>query len=893
MTRTRRLARKASTALVGCLAAAALLAPAAEAAFELQEFEVANSREGQPSRQAGEHADLRTKFRFPNEPTTGRPDDEVKDIRVDLPQGFVGDPSTTPKCAYEGLIAGTFANCPGASQLGIARVSLAQGVENPNGLTITGGLYNIAHGPDVPALFGLNVLNTPVLIRPQVRPGDYGISALSVRTTQAGSVMGADITFWGVPGDSSHDSERQGWGPPPSLRVPLMRNPTSCPAAAQPFSIDVNTWRFPDVSLKRTVNADPDGSPFLIRGCERLSFEPTFEASSESSRAASPTGLSVDVTVPQNEGPDGLATADVRKTKVTFPEGFAVSSSAASGQGSCALSEIKLGSHDAPTCPDSSKIGTVEIETPLLEETLQGDVILAKQNDNPFNSLLALYLAVKGPGFYLKLPGRVDLDPSTGRVTSTFDNTPQLPFEHLRLRLEGGTRAPLVTPDSCGNYAADVEITSWASDAPVSLKAPMAISSGCATGGFSPVLDAGTDSPAAGQHSPFSLRITRQDGEQNLARIQATLPEGLLAKLKGVALCPEAAAASGSCPAASQVGRTVIGAGAGPTPLFVPEPGKAPTAVYLAGPYKSAPYSLVVKVPAQAGPFDLGTVTVRNALEINRTTAQVTASSDPLPQILQGIPVSYRDVRVEVDRPGFTLNPTSCEPMAVSSTLTSSRGATATPSSRYQAAGCAGLAFAPKLALRFFGKTTRNSHPRLRATLKAAPGQANIAKAVVTMPKSEFLENAHIQTICTRPQFAARNCPKGSIYGRAKAITPLLDQPLQGNVYLRANGGERELPDLVADLRGQIDIELVGYIDSVNSRLRTRFVSVPDAPVSKFVLEMKGGKKGLLVHNTDVCKTRPRATVKLDGQNGKVHDFQPLVRTDCGKAKAKKRGGKR
>ena len=299
--------------------------------------------------------------------------------------------------------------------------------------------------------------------------------------------------------------------------------------------------------------------------------------------------------------------------------------------------------------------------------------------------------------------------------------------------------------------------------------------------------------------------------------------------------------------------------------------------------------SLAFITPAIAGPFDLGSVVVRAGLRVNPVTAEITAVSDPLPTILHGIPLYLRDVRVNLDRSEFTLNPTSCDPMSFTGQASSSTGAVAPLSERFQVAGCERLAFKPRLALRFFGKPHRSAHPRLRATLTAAPGQVNIGKAVVTMPKTELLENAHIRTICTRDQWAKDSCPKASIYGSARAFTPLLDQPLEGPVYLRANGGARKLPDLVADLKGQIDIELVGYIDAVNARLRTRFVNVPDAPVSKFVLNMQGGKKSLLVHNTNVCKTKPRASVKFDGQNGKHHDFNPVVKTSCGKGK--KSGG--
>jgi hypothetical protein len=610
--------------------------------------------------------------------------------------------------------------------------------------------------------------------------------------------------------------------------------------------------------------------------------------------------MTVDLSVPQSGKPGNLGTPDLKKAVVTLPPGMTINPAAAGGQQGCAPAQIGIGSNDPPTCPDASQLGSVRIKTPVLEEELEGSVYLAKQQENPFGSLLALYLAVKGPGFYLKLPGKIDLNQSTGQITTTFENTPQLPFEELHLSLRGGPLAPLITPSACGTYTARAELTSWSSSTPVQLESPIMIDQGCANGGFSPGLQAGTADPSGGSFSPFTLRVTRADGQQNVSSIEAKLPKGLLAKLAGIPTCADAQASTGDCPAASQVGTTTVGAGGGSNPVFVPEAGKAPTAVYLAGPYKGAPYSLVVKVPAQAGPFDLGTVVVRNGLYIDPETTQVTTKSDPLPQMLQGIPVAYRDIRVEVNRPGFTINPTSCAPMSVEATIGGSGGATASPSVPFRAANCERLGFAPKLALRLSGAPPRRgANPALRATVTPASGDANIGKASVILPGTELLEQGHIKTVCTRVQFAGGQCPAGSIYGHAKAWTPLLDQPLEGPVYLRSNGGERKLPDLVADLNGQIHVVLVGYIDSVkrhgSPRIRTRFLSVPDAPVSRFVLEMQRGKKSLLANTTNLCKAKPRAEAALAGQNGKRSETRPLVKVSgCGgKAHKKSKGHKK
>jgi hypothetical protein len=392
------------------------------------------------------------------------------------------------------------------------------------------------------------------------------------------------------------------------------------------------------------------------------------------------------------------------------------------------------------------------------------------------------------------------------------------------------------------------------------------------------------------------MHLSRDDGTQPLSGLTVTLPKGLTGKLAGIPYCSDAALgsvsgnegtgaaqlASPTCPAASQLGTVSVGAGAGSNPLYV-NTGKA----YLAGPYKGAPLSMAIVTPAVAGPFDLGNVVVRTALRVDPESAVITAVSDPIPTILHGIPLDLRDVWVNLDRSGFTLNPTNCEELGFTGSASSPSGASAPLSARFQAVSCAALGFKPRLALSVKGGTKRGAYQRLKAVLNAKPGEANIGKVSVALPHSEFLAQEHIRTICTRVQFAADQCPAGSIYGQATAYTPLLEQPLSGPVYLRSSNNP--LPDLVAALHGQIDIDLVGRIDSVKGGIRNTFESVPDAPVSKFVLEMKGGKKSLLVNSRNLCKSTNKATVNMTGQNGKAHDFRPVLKSSCKQGKKQKR----
>ncbi|HET7417547.1 MAG TPA: hypothetical protein VFJ61_07990 [Solirubrobacterales bacterium] len=881
-------------AIAACAMSSMAFAPVASADLKLEDTSISLTHtDGTLSRDAGGHPDLRFRLAIPKKT------EMVHDIDLALPPGFVGDPTTTITCSPDDLLSPIHsgsADCPVPSQIGTVKGS----TEFDNGAReeFYVPLFNMTHGPQVPARFGFLYLNVATYINAEVRPGDYGITSGSRSTSQTQTLEEAEVTIWGVPQDAAHNRERVPRGVPRVLPnifnvpvetppAPFLRNPTSCSEDPATFTAAADSWENRGAFDVVPLTADADGAELSFEGCESLPFEPSASAHATSSAADSPSGFVVDIDVPQSDGPYGHSASDVRKVVTTLPKGMAVSASSAAGLGSCSPAEIGIGTNDPPTCPDSSKLGTVTIDTPLLDEQLQGSVYLAKQNDNPFNSLLALYLGVKGPGFYLKLPGKIDADPNTGQLTATFADTPQLPFEHLRLEMKSGPRAPLTTPRACGTYNVRSEFVPWSGTAPVVDDSSFTISADCGTGGFSPGLRAGTKDATAGGSSPFTLQVTRKDGEQNLAALDVTLPEGLLAKLAGVQVCGNPGAATGNCPPGSQVGRTTVGAGSGPTPVYVPETGKAPTAAYLAGPYKGAPYSLVVKVPAQAGPFDLGTVAVRSGIYVDPVTTAVSVKSDPLPQILQGIPIAYRDVRVEIDRDGFMRNPTSCEGMKVASTIFGSGGATANPAAKFAVVNCDRLGFKPKLALEFSGPTHRSAHPALKATLRMPKGGANIAKASVSLPRTEFLENAHIGTVCTRVQYAADQCPQRSVYGYAKAWTPLLDKPLQGPIYLRSSN--HLLPDLVASLDGQIHVDLAGRIDSPHRRIRTTFWAVPDAPVSKVLISMKGGDKGLLVNNTELCRTKPRARAAFTGQNGKRSVSNPLVKVGCGKSPKKRK----
>ena len=912
--------------------ALALLALAAASAPARAEFGIASfdgsvhNADNTPYTQAGGHpyaADTVLEFNTLPDPQgfpAPIPDGTVKEIVVDLPAGFAGNPASLPECPA-GVVATDPELCPVDSQVGLA-VASTQFFQLIGGRERAFALYNVTPDDDTVARFGYNVTGTPVIFDVEIRSGsDYGLVAVFDDVSQALRTLGGGVRLWGVPADPSHNAQRgcspgeasdfsqpgfeQVCGAPTPAGLPptaFFTNPTRCtpPGVGLEFKARASSHEQPGVfdtaSFTSHLPAPEETTEVGITGCEIVPFEPSISVEPTSQVAGAPTGLDVELRLPQQGlvNPNGIATSHLKGATVELPEGMTVNPSAADGLGSCAPDQIALDSPAPAQCPESAKIGSVRIETPLLEKPLEGAIYQAKQSDNPFGSLLAIYAVAEGPGVVIKLPGRVETD-AEGDMTTSFEDNPQMPFSKFSLHFKGGPRAVLRNPSSCGTHTATAGLTPWARPGEVVSRSSSFEITSCPRSGFDPHLDAGTANPVAGAFSPFVLRLSREDGTAELGGLRATLPEGLLAKLAGVPICPDSAlaavsAAAGtgaaqeaapSCPAASQVGRVTVGAGAGPSPFFT-HSGRA----YLAGPYKGAMHSLAVVTPAVAGPFDLGSVLTRNVLRVDPQTTQVTAVSDPLPSVLHGIRLDLRDVRVEIDRPQFMLNPTSCEKMAIEADLTSVGGETAKRSERFQVGDCAALGFKPKLSLKFSGATHRSAHPALKAVLKMPKQGANIGKAVVSLPKTEFLENAHIRTVCTRVQYAAGNCPAGSVYGYAKAWSPLLDKPLQGPVYLRSSS--HTLPDLVASLDGEIHVDLPGRIDSPGGKIRNTFWAVPDAPVSKFVLTMQGGKKGLLVNNTELCKAKPRARAEFTGQNGKLSVSNPLVKVDCGKSRGKR-----
>jgi hypothetical protein len=1145
------------------------------------------------SNQAGAHADLTTTFAIEADTERNPFGGSARNLAVELPPGMEGAANAVPTCPMN-LVAQPQGSpqCPNKSAVG----EVLAFVTTPGGtgvLQFRTLVFSVTPSPGEPAALGFNALY-PVRLDAKLRSdGDYGLTASATNLTEAGSVLGATMTLWGVPADHSGPGPKftsigTSYGGPNTEegveRRPFLTNPTQCSNPSLGSFLAVDSWLHPG-ALK------PDGTPDLsapgwatavydvggFEECEELEFQPSLEARPTTNAADSPSGLDVDLKIPQNSDPDGLMSAQLRDAQVILPEGLVLNPSSANGLGACDLSQIgyqgrgaeqqtlsydlsragsftvtyaggqtapiparasgievrqaietlpglaanvavsggpgawivaftgalqgsdvaelsgtvtaspvqrvdvtgeaggfnlHIGSEDTagsfeatfsagatmikfksttvplfegtpiegpgiapgtrvsftsenqaflnqpttseqtdamietevvvglegrwlreslrmidafgeggvydagtvgsthsyevvfnsappgadpalltqtntlsgpgagvvvtkvpssgsspltvstttesgkpqfsldkPACPDASRLGSAEIITPLLDDPpLQGSIYLATPHQNPFGSLLAIYLVVEGHGIIAKIPGKVTPDPQTGRLSASFEENPQVSIEDVKLKFDAGAYAPLRTPSTCGKYATTSSLTPWSAPftgPPATPKDEYEITQGpggqpCGAQANSPSFEAGSVAPLAGQYKPFVVNLRREDGTQQFSAVTLTPPPGLVAKLAGTQTCSDAALAaaagktgkqeqsSPSCPAASEVGSVFASAGAGPAPYNAP--GKA----YLTGPYKGAPLSLAILTPAVAGPFDLGTIVVRTALYLDSKTAQVTAKSDPIPTILQGIPLDIRSVSIRLDKPGFTLNPTSCDPTSVGGSLLSTTGASAALSSRFQLAECDQLKFKPSLKLTLKGPTKRAKYPALTAVLRNRPGDANIASVQVALPHSEFLAQEHIGTVCTRVQWAADACPKASIYGKVRVDTPLLDYPLTGNVYLRSS--DNPLPDLVPDLRGPanqpIRFEAAGKTDSVNGGIRNTFSLVPDVPFTKLTLQLQGGKKGLLVNSRDICKSTTKADVYYTAHNGASYSIRPVLKaTGCGsKAKKKSEG---
>jgi hypothetical protein len=888
------------------------------ASFGFEKLETwASNRDGSIDTQAGSHPyEFVTEFDVnnyyedfvPRYETDYPAGSEFKTVTANLPPGLIGDPNAVAQCTRQQFDSEA---CPASTQVGVDR-------------TMLGGfgfvqfsIFNLVPPPGKPALFAFNLTGIKTFLEASVRSdGDYGITE-HVEDLAQRQIISNEAVIWGVPADPRHDPERcaveslggtDRCGLSSGTReVPFLTLPQQCGTPAE-FDFQVSGWLGASFADEASVpSEDASDRPVGYTGCAHLKIDPTISVSPDISQSDTPAGMTVDVKVPQ-EGltePGGVATADLQNTTVALPEGVVINPGQAAGLLSCQTSEDGVGTDEEPSCPSASKVGTVQIETPLLKDKLEGDVYLL-QSAPPH---LQLLVAASGDGVNVKLVGHVELDEQTGRLVTTFSNTPQLPFSDFKLAFSGGAQAALVTPLRCGSYTTASEFSPWSAPfSPDVFPQSSFLVTGAPSGGgcgatlpFAPTMIAGSTTDQAAGFTDFSLLLQRGDGQQRIQSLRFETPEGLLGMISKIPLCPEAQAAQGACSAASQIGHTVVEAGPGPYPLVVPQPGQPSAPIYLTGPYKGAPYGLSIVVPLVLGPFTLQTQVVRAKIEVDPHTAQLTVVTDSLPTIIDGIPADLRAIDAVIDRPEFMFNPSGCEAQSFSGEATSTEGSSASLGSHFQMGSCRSLAFKPNFKVSTAGKTSRTMGASLDAKIvyptgnlgaNQASSQSNIQSVKVDLPKQLPSRLTTLQKACPVATFDSNPaaCPHESIVGSATAITPVLPVPLTGPAYFVSHAGE-SFPQLIVVLQGYgVTVDLVGdtFISKAGITSST-FKEVPDVPIHSFDLKLPQGKYSALAANGNLCKSKLAMPTAFVAHSGAViHQSTPVTVTGCAKSKHKR-----
>jgi hypothetical protein len=839
----------AGLAAVVLAAAVAPQAARADFGFVPDSFNVATlDAGGQPELRAGAHPD-RFVARFEFLSDGGAADANVKDVVFDLPPGFSGDPTAVPTCPREQLLT---PGCPPESQIGVMRLVFIGGAhaEVP--------IYNVvSQGPQV-AEFDSVVFIIPLRLIASLRAdGGYGTRVELRNLPQNLPLLAGEVELWGVPAD-----HQTGTAIP---RRPFLTNATRCDDGPPTTTIRARSWEQPDTWLSAT-----SAEPGPLTGCAELPFDPGLGVTLDSPVADSPTGADVNLTFSRSEGVDGPATSQLKDAAVTLPEGMSLSPAVAEGLTACDDAQLRVGSADPPACPESSKIGSIEIGSPLLDEPLRGDLFLGRQLAG---DRYRLFLTAAGPGFTLKLRGSLRPDPQTGQLTTVLTDLPELPLSRISLHFKGGPRAPLVTPPSCGTGAASAVLTPYRGAPVATVTTPVTIASGPGGGPcasilpFAPGFTAGSTPARAGSDAAFSLTVHRPDGDEPIERLRVSLPSGLIAHLADVARCPMPVAVAAACSAASRVGSAVVEAGAGTSPF--PLSGD----VFLTGPYRDAPFGLALTLRALVGPLDLGTVVVPIALRIDPLDGHLTIATDALPTMLDGIPLRLQTIGVDVDRPGFMVNPTSCRQVPIQASIRGTIAGTAEPTVPYSLRGCRGLSFRPAVSLTLTGERAlrRGGHPALQIAVRQRTADANLRTASVVLPRVVQLNGDAVSALCSREAADDDRCPPGSRVGTAGVRTPLLSERLSGSVYaVQPEGaGSPELWAVVSGAGVRLTLRSV-TVAPQGKPLRAEFLGLPDLPMSVFTLQLRGGRQGVLTVERLCSRGRSRRLVAhgaMRGQN--------------------------
>jgi hypothetical protein len=870
----------------------------------------------------------------------------ARNLGFELPPGLLGDPQAIPQCSdvdFSSIGANNVNACPANTAIGVALITLTLPSPSLPELTEAVPVFNLEPAPGEPARFGLEDTQVPIILDTSVRTGgDYGVNVTIHNTTQAAQLLTSRVTLWGEPQNPAHDASR-GWAciretevngetcAPPGQRTgtPFLTLPTSCLGG---LATDMSTqaWSGAQAEERFTLQNSLGEPLSSLQNCDEVPFDPTIAtlpveehegqaAGANVQSTNTPAGLDVNIGLPAEEHDRGESA--VRSTTVTLPEGVQLSPSAANGLEACSEAQIGYegpGGSDDPflpdsggvseplrfssgpaTCPEASKVGLVSIKSPDLSHELEGAVYLAEQNSNPFGSLFALYLVAEDPalGIRVKLAGQVSLDEETGQITSTFRETPQVPFETLHLRFFEGARASLSTPPLCGSYSTLASFTPWSGGTPLTREAAFEITRGaegqsCADPQtFSPAMKAGSSNPQAGAFTSFKLTLADPDADQRLRALSVHLPAGIAAILASVTPCPEPQAAQADCGPNSLIGHSLASSGYGP------EPYELTGRVYLTGPYEGAPFGIEDVTFAVAGPFNLGNVVVRSKIEVDPHTAAVTITTDPLPLFVKGVPAQIKQLQVTVDRPGFQFNPTSCSSLQVSTTLTGEQNTTSTSTYPYDTHGCTSLPFHPGVSASTQGRTSKADGASLALTFKSKGGEAHVAKTILTIPATLPARLTTIQKACVATIFETNpaSCPEGSVIGTATVRTPVLKNPVAGPIYLVSHGNAA-WPDAELVLQGEgITVILDGQTAIKKGITTSSFLSVPDVPFSTVEAALPEGPHSALTTNLplkdhySLCDQQLAIPTALTGQNGTaVNENVEITVQGCHTVKASK-----
>jgi hypothetical protein len=814
---------------------------------------------GEPENRAGSHPDrLIQSFKFTD---TGGDLEYPKELTIDLPPGLSGDPSAVPFCSRPQINV-ILGECPRESQVGV----LGSG-------TRFLPIYSVEPAPNEVASFAAVPFVTPVFFSGRLRPADQGLTLRlgDIEHSTFFAFTEGEIELWGIPAD-----HQEGTSIP---RKPLLTLPTRCDSGPLATTVSIRTWQHPE-----SWSSEVAETGHSLVGCEELPFEPDLGFSLDRPAADAPSGVGIELTVPQDEDSSSLATSQLRDADIVLPKGMTISPGGAVGLLACSDAQFGLGAAAEVSCPAASKVGTVELDVPSLAKPLAGSIYLATETPT---ERIRLFIAASAKGSEVKLAGALHTDPDTGELTATLANLPEASLSRMSLHFDGGPGALLATPLNCAPATTTATFTPYSATAPVSRESSVELSD--PNGGscpaqppFAPTLSGGSTDPRPGHATAFTATVRRRDGEELPERLQIALPVGMSAALGTVDPCPESALAKQSCPTSSRLGKAVAELGPGPSPATIDGE------IYLTGPYRKAPFGLALSFKPTLGPFELGPLVIRAAVRVDSLSGRITLETEPLPTVFEGIPIRFQTLGLDLDRPGLMGNPTSCVPAALSATLHSSGGRVARPSSPFALHNCIALPFAPKLSLSLGNPSELEAggRPSLRLGLRVPAKSANLRSLQVALPKLLKLDSEGLREICARRAAQRGQCPPGSRVGSALAKTPLLQTPMKGSLYV-AQPPDNGPPDIWAHLAGAgLEVNLRGETGREDGRPVTRFAGMPDFPLASLALVFSGAKHGLLRLQGDPCGgvgRRLQGETEIGGQNGARVAARVRVGVGCGR----------